>query len=395
MVVKNKKIVQVVCTYPPYQGGTGAVAFNFKKYLKKLYNIDSLVLTPDYKRGKKNEDKEVIYLNAKIKTGNAAFIPGLYKYLKEADIVIFHAPFFGAVETLLWNLKFSKQKPKVIVYYHQDPLIDKGLRKYIFNFYNKFVYPKLFQKADRVLASSLDYAENSLLTPHYKKNPGKFRAVPLGVDTKKFFPIEDIHIVNRAKEKYRLDFDKPIITFVGGLGQSHYFKGIKYLLEAGKKLQDENIDFGKIVLNGTGNLVDEYKAYAKKLGISDKVEIIHTLSAEDLNIMYNFSTVNVLPSEDTSSEVFGLVSVEAMATKTPVITSNIVGVRTVTEDRKTGFLIEAGNVDALADRLKQILVNPELAKTMGEAAYERVNKLFIWEQTVGRLKDVIEELCLE
>lgn len=395
MVVKNKKIIQVVCTYPPYQGGTGAVAFNFKKYLKKLYAIDSLVLTPKYKADYKNDDKDVIYINSKIKTGNAAFIPGIYKYLKEADIVIFHAPFFGAVEPLLWNLKFSKKKPKVIVYYHQDPLIDKGFRKYVFNFYNKFVYPKLFKKVDRILASSLDYAENSLLTPHYKKTPGKFRAVPLGVDTKRFYPIEDIHIINRIKEKYRLPFDKPIITFVGGLGQSHYFKGIKYLLEAGKKLQDEKIDFGKIVLIGRGNLVDEYKAYAAKLGISDKVSILTKVEDDELNIIYNLSMVNILPSENTSSEVFGLVSVEAMATKTPVITSNIVGVRTVTEEGKTGFLIKSGNVDELADRLKRLLLNPDLAKTMGEAAYERVNKLFTWEQTVGRLKDVIEELCVE
>jgi glycosyltransferase involved in cell wall biosynthesis len=142
-------------------------------------------------------------------------------------------------------------------------------------------------------------------------------------------------------------------------------------------------------------MLDEYNAYAEELGLSDKVVILTTVEDDELKVIYNLSTVNVLPSEDTSSEVFGLVSVEAMATKTPVITSNIVGVRTVTEDGKTGFLIESGNVDELADALEKILVNPELAKTMGEVAYERVNKLFTWEQTVGRLKDVIEELCVE
>lgn len=310
-------------------------------------------------------------------------------------MVIFHAPFFGAVEPLLWNLKFSKKKPKVAVYYHQDPLIDKGLRKYVFNFYNKFVYPALFRSADRVLASSQDYVENSLLTPAYEKMPEKFRAVPLGVDTKRFYPIEDESELKKVRAKYNLPVDKPLISFVGGLGQSHYFKGVKFLIEAAKNLQKAGIDFGKVVLVGRGNLIDEYKTYAEELGVADKIAILTTVEDDELNLIYNLSTVNVLPSMDTSSEVFGLVSVEAMAAKTPVITSNIVGVRTVTEDGKTGFLIEAGDVAALTDRLKEFLLNPELAREIGEAAYARVNELFTWEKTVTNLKNIIEETCNE
>jgi glycosyltransferase involved in cell wall biosynthesis len=395
MVVKNKKIIQIVCTYPPYKGGTGAVAYNFKKYLKELFDIDSLLLTPKYKKDYFSEEKDVIFIKPWVKTGNAAFIPGIYKYLKEADVVIFHTPFFGAVEPLLWKLKFSKKKPKILVYYHQDPLIDKGLRKYVFNFYNKFIYPALFKRADRVLGSSVDYLKNSLLTPAYEKMPEKFRGVPLGVDTKRFYPVQDGNLLNKVREKYNLPADKALITFVGGLGQSHYFKGIKFLIEAAKKLKDQNIDFGKVVLVGRGNLIEEYNAYAEKLGVADKIAILTTVEDDELNVIYNLSTVNVLPSMDTSSEVFGLVSVEAMAVKTPVITSNIVGVRTVTENGKTGFLIESGNVDELTDRLKRLLTNPELAKQMGEAAYKRVNELFTWEKTVENLKNIIEETCNE
>lgn len=395
MVVKDKKIIQVVCTYPPYKGGTGAVAYNFKKYLKELFDIDSLLLTPKYQADYSSEDKDVIFIKPWLKTGNAAFIPGIYKYLKEADVVIFHAPFFGAVEPLLWKLKFSQKKPKVLVYYHQDPLIDKGLRKYVFNFYNKYIYPALFRRADRVLASSQDYVENSLLTPAHEKMPEKFRAVPLGVDIKRFYPIQEEDLLNKVRVKYDLPADKPLISFVGGLGQSHYFKGVKFLIEAAKNLQEAEIDFGKVVLVGRGNLIDEYKAYAADLGVADKITILTTVEDDELNAIYNLSTVNVLPSMDTSSEVFGLVSVEAMAAKTPVISSNIVGVRTVSEDGKTGFLIEAGNVAELTDRLKRFLTEPELSKEMGAAAYERVNELFTWEKTVGNLKNIIEETCSE
>ncbi len=393
MVVKNKKIIQVVCTYPPYKGGTGAVAYNFKKYLKKLFDIDSLLLTPKYKKDYKSEDKEVVFLKPWLKTGNAAFIPSVYKYMKDADVVIFHAPFFGAVEPLLWLLKFTKNPPKILVYYHQDPLIDKGLRKYVFDFYNKYIYPSLFKKADRVLGSSLDYIKNSLLTPIYKEMPDKFRAVPLGVDTERFYPVGEKHLLNKVIQKYDLNPNKPIITFVGGLGQSHYFKGVKYLIKAVSNLHKENLDFGELVLIGRGNLISEYKEYAKKLGVEDKVKILTTVTDEELNLMYNLSTVNVLPSMDTSSEVFGLVSVEAMATKTPVITSDIVGVRTVTDNGKTGFLVESGDVKALTRVLKKFVNNPELSNKMGQAAYERVHELFTWEKSVQNLKNIIDEVC--
>jgi len=391
MVVKPK-ILQIVCTYPPYKGGIGAVAYNFKKYLKDLYDWDSVLVTPKYQDDYASDDSKVRFLSAWPRFGNAGFMPALTKYSAEADVVIFHAPFFGAVEPLLWQLSFSKKKPKVLVYYHHDAVIDKGLKKYIFKFYNRFVYPYLFKKADRILCSSVDFAKNSSLTPIYNQFTDKFREVRFGVDNKKFFPILDQSVLNLFCEKYHLPSDKPLISFVGGMDISHYFKGVPVLLRAVKLLRDRGVELGKLMLVGRGPLAKDYLKLAEELGIDDVVTILSKLEDQELNIMYNVSSVNILPSWDTKGEVFGLVSVEAMATRTPVITSNIAGVRTVAEDGVSGYLFEPGNERDLADKIEKIISNKNLAEQMGEAAYQRMQANFTWEKSVESLKKVIDEL---
>jgi glycosyltransferase involved in cell wall biosynthesis len=391
-MVVNPKIIQIVCTYPPYKGGIGAVAYNFKKYLKDLYGLDSLVLTPKYQADYASNDAEVHFLKAWPKIGNAGFMPSLRKYWNDADLIIFHAPFFGAVEPLLWQMRFAKHQPKVLVYYHHDAVIDKGLKKYIFKFYNRFVYPALFKKADRILCSSVDFAKNSNLAEAYQKFTDKFREVRFGVDEQKFFPVSDQTILNSFCEKYELPLGKPSISFVGGMDISHYFKGVPVLLRAIKILRERGVEFGKLMLVGRGPLAVDYQKLAEELGIADSVTILSKLEDQELNLMYNVSSVNVLPSWDTKGEVFGLVTVEAMATKTPSITSNIAGVRTVLEDGVSGYLFEAGNENDLADKLAKILTDKDLAKQMGEAAYQRMKDNFTWEKSVASLKKVMDEL---
>lgn len=392
MVVKPK-ILQIVCTYPPYKGGIGAVAYNFKKYLKDLYDWSSVLLTPKYQDDYTSEDSKVLFLPAWPRIGNAGFMPGLTKYSAEADVVIFHAPFFGAVEPLLWQLSFAKKRPKVLVYYHHDAVIDKGLKKYIFKFYNRFVYPYLFKKADRILCSSLDFAKNSSLTPIYEKYSDKFREVRFGVNTKDFFPVQDQSILDSFCKKYDLPTDKPLISFVGGMDISHYFKGVPVLLRAVKILRERGVELGKLMLVGWGPLAEDYKKLAEELGIADLLcFMVKKMDPPELNLIYNVSSVNVLPSWDTKGEVFGLVTVEAMATRTPAITSNIAGVRTVVEDGVSGYLFEPGNERDLADKLSKILSDKVLADKMGEAAYQRMLEYFTWEKSAESLKKIIDEV---
>ncbi len=87
-------------------------------------------------------------------------------------------------------------------------------------------------------------------------------------------------------------------------------------------------------------------------------------------------------------EPFGITPLEAMACGTPVIGSNVGGIKFTVEDSKTGFLVPPNNPAALALKVKTLINNPLLMKEMKLASIQRVNKHFTWKNVallVGKL----------
>ncbi len=94
-------------------------------------------------------------------------------------------------------------------------------------------------------------------------------------------------------------------------------------------------------------------------------------------------------------EPFGLTPLEAMACGRPVIGSAVGGVTYTIKDGETGFLIPPRDPEALADRLQQLLSQPELSTQMGLAARKRVEREFTWSITAMRTGALYETLLAE
>ena len=105
------KIAQVVCTFPPYQGGIGNSVYNISDILSDLGH-EVTVFTPDYNLPVEAEafsDElsaaegkfKVKRLRPLIRIGNAALLPQLFFKLRGFDIVHLHYPFYGAVKAIL------------------------------------------------------------------------------------------------------------------------------------------------------------------------------------------------------------------------------------------------------------------------------------------------------
>jgi glycosyltransferase involved in cell wall biosynthesis len=88
--------------------------------------------------------------------------------------------------------------------------------------------------------------------------------------------------------------------------------------------------------------------------------------------------VFVLPSR---SEPFGIVLLEAMACKKPIIATTVGGIPEIIEDGKTGILVEPDNPDALAKALIALLRNPALRRTIARNGYVTVRERFRCENT--------------
>ena len=173
---------------------------------------------------------------------------------------------------------------------------------------------------------------------------------------------------------------------LGGLYANQYFKGLNVLLEALYALRDR-ADWELIVV-GDGDLRAGYEQQAQALGLGERVRFLGKCVGESAKL-YRESDVFVFPSVDRS-EAFGLVALEAMASGTAVIASDLDGVRFVVEDGRTGILVPPGDASALAEAIVALLDDPAQRVRMGEQGRARAEELFTWDKHVTLLEEVYD-----
>jgi len=130
-------------------------------------------------------------------------------------------------------------------------------------------------------------------------------------------------------------------------------------------------------------------AYLTDLGIADRVRIYTDVSQPTLAEFYRGARLFVLSSDE---EGLGLVILEAMASGLPVVSTACRGPATSVLDGETGFLIPVGDAVALSDAIKRLLLNPDLARRMGEAGRQRAVERFSLRVTGQAFLNVYDEL---
>lgn len=346
------KIAQVVCVYPPYAGGIGRVAQKLQKILSERF--DSSVFTLANKLDS-SEDR-VIRLKTWLRLGHGAAPFSLLKKLKPFDLIYFHYPFFGA-GLVLSCFKLLHPEKKLILHYHMD-VKQKNIFYCILSWPEKLVQKLLFRQSDLIISASLDYVRHSQIKRLYQKYRTKFLEIPFSINCEEFKPNENY------------DHSENIILFVGGLDRAHYFKGVDLLIRALASIPNSKY---RLKIAGQGELTEKYRRLAEKLKIGPRTEFLGKLKKEDLIANYQKAKVLVLPSIN-SNEAFGLVLIEALACGTPVIASNLPGVRSVFTDHQSGFLFKTGNVKDLKDKIEKIMDNELNKKMRLEARQLALNK---------------------
>ncbi len=392
------KIAQIVCSYPPYYGGMGNVVFQTAAGLANLGH-QVQVLTPQFlekkeikpvtepveKKHTKELQSQIDYakrLKPSIRYGNAARLPQIQSELDEFDLVHLHYPFFGTANLVRrWKLR-NPDKPLVITY-HMDSR-SGGWKGLIFSYYAKYWMPKILGTADKLIASSFDYIESSDAREIFAKKPEKWLELPFGVDAERFSP--------RAKpeylfQQYGLDMGQPTVLFVGGMDTAHYFKGVKYFLEAILFLQKKNINL-QAVLVGDGDLKVGFEQLARSFDLKNTV-FAGSVSDSDLPAYYNMADLLVLPSIN-KSEAFGMVLLEAMASGVPVIASNLPGVRSVAADG--GVLVEPGNYQDIADAIQGFFMSDGNREEWRQDVRSIVEQKYSLEQVTNSLDWIYRSL---
>lgn len=189
-------------------------------------------------------------------------------------------------------------------------------------------------------------------------------------------------------KSFRNQFAAPeekMVFFVGRLVQE---KGVQVLLDAVPKISTHYPKI-KFVVSGKGPMMEELKNKAAVMGIEDRVVFTGYIDDETRNLLYASSDVAVFPS---LYEPFGIVALEGMATKTPVVVSNIGGLSEIIDHGKDGFKTPPGNADFLANDILKILMDENIAQKLSRNAYEKVRDHYSWEGIARKTFEVYEEV---
>lgn len=134
---------------------------------------------------------------------------------------------------------------------------------------------------------------------------------------------------------------------------------------------------------GQGPLEPALKAYARELGLADAIRFLGFVSPVQAAI--ENAAIVVVPS---LGEGFGMVALEAMERSRPVIASDVGGLPEIVADGETGFVVPAGDAEALADAMVSLAADLPRAATMGEAGRRSALESFTQERSTRHIEEI-------
>ncbi len=265
------------------------------------------------------------------------------------DIIHAHTTFFGGFIGLL--IAWLWRKP-LIVTIHGTGDVGLFTRKNFLHGHRNLA-TKLAKfclaRVDGIIAVS-DYLKTCMVND-LGISPEKIRVIDMGVNTDLFSPTEQ----KLARAQLNLpEPDTKILLYVGSL---HKTKGVDYLLKAILQMSLSNY---LLVVIGDGLERSALEAFAHEQGLHTLFTGI--LPKENIPLWMSAADLLVHPS---LSEGFGLVALEALSCRTPVVVSKVGGLPEIVDDDIDGYLIDPANPPALAAGIAQGLQNATRLRKQG------------------------------
>lgn len=272
----------------------------------------------------------------------------------------------------------------------KDQVITDFEKKY------RFKIEQEIMNSSNIIVATSDF-EKEDFAKIYKITTSKIKIIPCGVNIKKFRQINK----TEAREKIKMSLDEKMILFVGRL---EWRKGIATLINGAGEFIKDNLEMKeKIKLYIVGGSIGKrgsrlekeelrrLKDIARNLGIRENIIFMGNLPQDKLKYYYSAADVCVIPSY---YEPFGLIPLEAMSCKAPVIASATGGLRFTVQDNKTGLLFPPRQPKALAEKLEIIFNNKDLVEKIIKQARTNVKEKFNWtivaRQMACLYKDIIK-----
>ena len=269
--------------------------------------------------------------------------------IRRAEVVNLHLPQLDAAPISVLARFLGRP---VVLTYQCDLRLPSGLINQLANWGSNIANFVSAAMANVIVSTSQDYAENSQFL---NKNMDKIQAVSPPVILQQV----DDEFVEHVREKYGIQPEDKVIGMVARLAAE---KGVEYLVRALPLVMEKHPE-ARVLYAGQHQDVMGEEAYAAMLAplieeLGDRWKFLGLIPDDELAAFYHLCDVLVLPSTN-STEAFGMVQVEAMTCGTPVVASDMPGVRQPVLQTGMGKLFKLMDYESLAESLIEVLDNPQ------------------------------------
>jgi glycosyltransferase involved in cell wall biosynthesis len=181
--------------------------------------------------------------------------------------------------------------------------------------------------------------------------------------------------------------DTATILYVGRLVER---KGVAYLIDAAALVPGV-----RVVVIGDGPERDALVSRAKDQGVADRVEFRGWVTVAQLDQAYATATVFALPAivdQRGDTEGLGMVLMEAMSYRVPVITTALGGITDIVDDGNTGMIVPPNDAPALAGALRRLIEDRAFAERLGADGQRAVEQRFSWSRIIDQFAAIYEGL---
>ncbi len=228
-----------------------------------------------------------------------------------------------------------------------------------------------YQKSDVIIAVS-----NSTREQIKKSIPGaskKIDIIPRSINDIFFEMRINKQQIEKKKRKLKINENHMVFLSVSRLTPN---KGIDDVIKAINNLEYNKKQHIKYIVLGSGRYLDNLKKMTTQFKLQNNVIFHNEVDHPDLIYFYDLCDIFVLPSRRGISESFGRVFAEAAARCKASIGVNEGGMPDIIENKKTGFLIEPGDIAGLQKIFEYAIENKEIIKKMGLSAKVKAEKQY-------------------
>lgn len=247
---------------------------------------------------------------------------------------------------------------------------------------------RVVQEADKIIAECPQDRED--LIKYYEADPSRIAVVPCGFSPSEFSPVDKVE----ARNRIGISADDRILLQLGRMVPR---KGVDNVVAALSFLKNSFANCKLLIVGGESDCPDisstpeiaRLQKLAAEAGVLDRI-IFAGRKGRDL-LKYYYSAADIFITTPWY-EPFGITPLESMACGTPVIGSNVGGIKYSVLEGRTGLLVPPKDPAALAEKISFLLSNPDIIRKMGQHSLARVNALFTWKKVANMLSSIYDEV---